>query len=145
MTRLAPLLLVLALLGACGEPTAVLRPITLGEPFVLAPGEGVVLPGNELGVGFQQVLEDSRCPEDALILCLWAGRVRLRMVTTPPALNDQGFFEIHLGDEPTLVLLGDLQVELLEVLPAARIGTIPTREYRARFVVTRVTVLPAGS
>lgn len=136
MRHLAPLLFVLVMgLPACGGPTEVLPGVKIGEPFVLRVGQSVVLGERQTTLRLGSVLEDSRCPTDSLILCVWAGRVRLHM-TIAPLTGDELPFEIHLGDDPTTVVLGDLRLELLEVLPAARLDRIPDREYRATFKLT---------
>ena len=136
MRRSAPLFLSLTLaLYGCGGPTDVLPPVSFGEPFELRMGESVVVRDRQLSVTLASLLEDSRCPTDALSLCIWAGRVRLRLASAPLS-GDQALHEIHLGDEPNVIPLGDLRLELLEVLPAARLDRIPDGDYRARFVLT---------
>ena len=78
MRHLAPLLLALVLVfPACGGPTQVIEPVTPGEPFEMRIGESVLLRERQWSIHLGAVLEDSRCPTDALILCVWAGRVRL--------------------------------------------------------------------
>lgn len=136
MRHLAPLLLALTLaLPACGGPTRVLEPVQLGEPFEMRIGEAVVLRERQWSIRLGPVLEDSRCPTDALILCVWAGRVRLRLATAELS-GDEALHEIHLGDEPSALVFDDLRLELLEVRPAARLDRIPDVQYRARFVLT---------
>lgn len=138
MRRLAPLLLALSLaVPGCGSPTEVLTEVTLGEPFVLAPGEVAVVRERQLSIRLRSVLEDSRCPSGPLILCIWGGRVRLGL-SAAPLSGDEASFELHLGDDPTSVPLGNLRLELLDVLPAAQLETIPPADYLARFVLIAV-------
>lgn len=138
MRRLAPLLLALSLaVPGCGSPTQVLTEVTLGEPFDLEVGNVAVLRDQQLSIRFLSVLEDSRCPTDSLILCIWAGRVRLRLAVAPLS-GDEAFVELHFGDDPTAVTLGTLRLELLDVLPPARTETIPPGDYTAQLVLTAV-------
>lgn len=140
MRRLAPLLraplcALLLTLAGCGGPTEVVGSVAIGEPFELRLGETVVVRDRQFSLVVLAVLEDSRCPTDALVVCVREGRVRLRLATAP-LTGDQAFHEIHLGDEPNVVTLGDLRLRLLEVRPAARLDRIPDGEYRARFELT---------
>ena len=114
-----------------------LTEVTLGEPFVLGLGASAVLRDQQLSIRLLSILEDSRCPGDALILCIWEGRVRLRLAVAPLS-GDEAFVELHYGDEPRAVTLGTLRLELLNVLPAARLETIPPADYRAQLVLQAV-------
>ncbi|MDH5234550.1 MAG: hypothetical protein OEW77_06280 [Gemmatimonadota bacterium] len=136
MRRVAPFVFVwLAALAGCGGPTQVMGSVRFGEPFELKVGQSVVLGERQETLRFLAVLEDSRCPTDALIQCVWAGRVRLR-VAVAPLSGDELPLELHLGDEPSSAVFGDLRLELLDVKPAARLDLIPTGEYRATFRIT---------
>jgi hypothetical protein len=135
MRHLAPLLfLVLMGLPGCGGPTEVLVGVNAGEPFNLRIGQSAVMREQQLTLRFIQVREDSRCPTDSLILCLWAGRVVLQ-VNVAPLTGDELPLEVHLGDEPTSAVFGAYRLELLAVTPAARLDPIPAGEYRATFKV----------
>ena len=43
-------------------------------------GESVELPGQGIGISFDQVLEDSRCP--ANVVCVWAGKAVIELTVT---------------------------------------------------------------
>ena len=73
------------------------------------------------------ILEDSRCPMNAR--CIWAGRVRLKMIWLRPKGNQM--FEVTLG-EP--VQLADGQFTLTAVHPEKRTDRpIGNRDYRFSF------------
>ena len=73
------------------------------------------------------ILEDSRCPMNAR--CIWAGRVRLKMIWLRPKGNQM--FEVTLG-EP--VQLADGQFSLTAVHPEKRTDRpIGNRDYRFSF------------
>lgn len=81
-----------------------LTDVTLGEPFELQVGEVAVLRDQQLSIRFLSVLEDSRCPTGSLILCIWAGRVRLRLAVAPLS-GDEAFVELHFGDYTAQLVL----------------------------------------
>jgi hypothetical protein len=67
MGRLGSGLALLAVLSACtGSPTDPTVPA--GEEFQLAAGEFAVVEGADLGVRFELVASDSRCPADAFCI-----------------------------------------------------------------------------
>ena len=108
---------VLALGVACagsgwGNPAGP-SPATLGEKFNLKAGEVAVVQGQNLQVGFDRVLSDSRCPrgaqciaEGAAIIRVWAskqprGRAEYDLQTAPPSAAEA----LYEGYRITLVAL----------------------------------------
>ena len=59
-------------------PTPMPTPTVLRVEFRL--GESVELPGQGIGISFDQVLEDSRCP--ANVVCVWAGKAVIELTVT---------------------------------------------------------------
>ncbi len=77
--KLFTLLLSLALtLVACSTPPSSSTPLS-GE-LQIPLGESRPLPGTDRPVEFVEVLEDSRCPADAM--CVWQGRVQVHLAVT---------------------------------------------------------------
>ena len=71
MKRLLVILLILW--SACEEePPQVLY----GEPFELAYGESALVGPDKIGVEFETVLEEGRCPSD--VRCFWEGYAKIR-------------------------------------------------------------------
>ena len=63
------------LLSGCGtDPAGPSAP--LGSTFRLGVGESVSIQGSGIELGIDQVLDDSRCPADAL--CVWPGTARIQ-------------------------------------------------------------------
>ncbi len=62
--------------SACGPTTRTLRP---GE-VVLKPGESIVGTDPAIEVTFVEIVQDSRCPADAM--CVWAGQVQVLLQVT---------------------------------------------------------------
>lgn len=133
-----PLLLGLLVTAiGCGGPTVVRQSVALGAPFLMAPGETVLLDGATRTLRFIGVQEDSRCPTDALVLCAWAGSATVRMATGS-VLADESIFDLHSGEQPHARDVGGFLVELDGVLPEARLEPpIAPEAYRVRIVVTR--------
>lgn len=138
MIRRSPLLLAFAVLfGGC---TGLFAPQTaeLGQPFWLGYHEAVILPTSAGTIRFAELIEDSRCPSEALIVCVWSGRVRLKITTSGfgPAGTAH---ELRLLDEPRSITLDGLVIELLAVDPQrSDVETPPPSRYRAQLIVTAV-------
>lgn len=126
-------LAVLALtVAGCGSP---LSP-ALDREFDLAFGREAVVADAGLRIAFVDV-DDSRCPSDALILCVWAGEgiVHLRV----EAGGDEGtVYQLHTLLEPRAVTVpgSGVEIELVSLAPyPATTDPIPEREYVATLVV----------
>ena len=92
MIRPTPLVIALAF-GVAGCTSSV-EPMTtaqVGEAFWVDVYGVRAIPAAALTIRFVEVLEDSRCPNDALVLCVWepsAYRAQIRVVDLvgpPPA------------------------------------------------------------
>lgn len=74
------------------------------------------------------VLEDSRCPEN--VTCVWAGRLRLKMLWIRPGGRSQPF-EVTLGQQTPLA---DGSILLEKASPARRTDRpIKAEDYRFSF------------
>jgi hypothetical protein len=125
-------LLALALLAAaCSHaPTAPSAPI--GTPFKIGVGQTVRLQSG-LELGFDEVLEDSRCPADAV--CVWAGTAKLKAWLSVNGSRR----DIELKTFPREALAIDgftIDVQALEPFPYSNVR-IDKRGYVATLVVTR--------
>lgn len=87
-----PLLALVAV--ACGSVVAVQQP-RLGQEITLALGESVRLADADLRVGFDAVLEDSRCPRDEGIVCVWEGDAVVAVTLAAPACAAPTTVELH--------------------------------------------------
>jgi hypothetical protein len=112
----------------------------LDEAFSLAGGQHVVIVGENLGIRFDEVMEDSRCP--AQVECVWTGQARMAVVVqaaegTPKtvAFNtnpapDQNVQTARVG-EYVITLLS------LEPYPQTPEDAIPLDRYRATLEVAK--------
>ncbi len=145
MTRLRALILCLLLpLGgviSCAssvEPLPnELRSVELGEAFTLRPGETVQIRGTATLLNFGSIDEDSRCPIDALIVCVWEGNARARFWVAP-TMGDALNFSLNSAVDPRVRIAGTLAIELRGVTPAARLEPPTPSEYRVEMLVSRV-------
>jgi len=107
--------------GAQPEHTAtviVLKPGAEVKPQVtVKPGESVKLtPDGKLQIKFIEVLKDSRCP--ANVVCVWAGRVRVKVQVTYNGM-DRGEYELILeGDNTNAnVIIEEFNLQLVSLDP----------------------------
>jgi hypothetical protein len=124
-------LLLLAGISCSDPPTA---PSPLDQRFTLAPGEMAQLAEPSIGVRFDGVSNDSRCPADAL--CLLGGDALVHV--TVVAGSSVTPYELHTGSmEP--VRHGDLTValETLMPYPFSSLPPIGPSDYRATIRVIR--------
>lgn len=124
----------LVVLASCGTSPAAARPVSLGEPFTLAPGETAQVEGAGLTVTFESVSADSRCPMD--VTCVWEGDAVVLVSARPATAVPR---ELHTsGRFTTEAEVGEYRVRLVALTPVPRQGASPAPgEYRATVVVTR--------
>jgi hypothetical protein len=100
------LVIVLTASGCGRAPTDVQA--RLNEEFSLSMGQRALITGENLGIRFEEVTEDSRCPRG--VTCIWAGRVTCmveithagssyRMALIEPGLSDEYTRESYEGYE----------------------------------------------
>ncbi|MDP2955338.1 MAG: hypothetical protein Q8N53_02865 [Longimicrobiales bacterium] len=120
--RLLGCVLSILVLSGCSEATAPGSDrqddvLTAPLELTLRMGEEKAVGGSVLRIAFGQVLEDSRCPVDAM--CVWAGNaavelgIRAGMGPTHP-------LRLSTTLEPRSTVWNGLRVTLLEVAPAPR-------------------------
>ncbi len=120
---LLPLLLPV-ILGCDASPTTV----ELRQRFVLAPGQSAVVGSGGPRVTFERVLEDSRCPSDAI--CVWIGEV---VVEVTIAGASPSSVSLRPGESTSW---RGFRVRLVEVQPyPSTSGPIEPSQYRASFLV----------
>ena len=105
------------------------------SPKTLAPGESVIANPGALTFAFTGVTDDSRCPTNALIQCVWAGSARVSLrVTGRNGSRDVTIETMPLRDTVTV---DRFLVRLVTVAPAKlTTAPIPAASYRATLRVT---------
>lgn len=117
-------------------PTAPTSTVPMGSDFTLAPGESVVVSSSGLIISFVRVSNESRCPTEALIQCVWEGSATVAMT----ARNGSGTrdFALETYAPRSQATLDGLVVKLLGVTPAPRtLDSIPPASYRATLRISR--------
>jgi hypothetical protein len=130
--------LVLALLAACSsvaEPGVFAVAPDLDEPFTLRVGEAARIDAAGLSIRFISVPTDSRCPSNALILCVWEGDAGVA-IELAPLQGDAALDTLHTTLDPKSrnVGVGRLRLQRLDPYPED-VTPIPDGEYRATFIV----------
>jgi hypothetical protein len=117
---------------ACSEsPTS---PSPIAGEVILAPGQTAAVREAGIGLRFQGVSGDSRCPADAY--CVWGGDALVQIEILPSSGPAEAHV-LHTGDMRP-VSHKNLTISLVELSPypfSAR--TIEQHEYRATLRVTR--------
>ncbi|HEX6912790.1 MAG TPA: hypothetical protein VF142_20450 [Longimicrobium sp.] len=123
---------VLALLSACALPTGddgtVVR---LDQAFTLSEGRTALVLGPRIAVEFIDVVEDQRCPIEAL--CISAGNATVRVRVAQEGW-DPAVLELRTDQPGTYKVYNYHAVELLELDPPASTRE-PDPDYRAKLRV----------
>ena len=108
-----------------------------GEEFTLRIGEHMEIESVGLALHFLEIASDSRCPSNALILCIWIGDAAVVIESTADAI-DVAQDTLHTTLDPKAVTLGTVTLTLVRVDPYPDdVGDIPSEEYRAVLVAER--------
>ncbi|MFC1964212.1 DUF3221 domain-containing protein [Chloroflexota bacterium] len=107
----------------------------LGEEFSLSSGQSVVIAGEDLGIKFVEVSEDSRCPNGAT--CVWEGRVTaLVEISTEGFAQQLELAEPGLTSAPAREIFKDYEM-IYKVEPYPEVGKeISADEYRLLITVS---------
>lgn len=142
--RFSLVLVATLLASSCGSPgrdvltlpTAPTSTVPIGSDFTLAPGESVVVNSGALTLTFVRVTNESRCPTQALIQCVWAGSAVIGMRSV--AGSTTGDMTLETVANKNEKLIGNYLVQLVDVTPAPRtLDSIPAATYRAVLRVSR--------
>jgi hypothetical protein len=122
-------LLLLLVVSSCQNITSSVDP-QLGEEFQLRVGEQASLDNGNFHITFEEVLEDSRCPEG--VTCVWAGNARIALVLNESEANLNTYLE------PQEITRSGYLVKLISVSPYPVYEQVIDREdYSAKLVVIK--------
>jgi hypothetical protein len=102
-------------------------------------GQEIEVPNSTLRLRFNRVVEDSRCPVNALILCVWEGNA---VVEIGIAEGTRDLFPLQLNStlNPRAAQWDGVIVTLEEVLPVPLdVEPIPPEQYSVRVKLEPVT------
>ncbi len=122
----------LALVSACALPTGddgtVVR---VDQAFTLPQGRTALVLGPRIAVEFVEVVEDARCPVEAL--CISAGNATVRLRVAREGLAP-AVLELRTDQPGTYRTYGQHGIELLQLDPPAS-TRVPDPAYRVRLRV----------
>ncbi|MDP2729424.1 MAG: hypothetical protein Q8O55_02945 [Dehalococcoidales bacterium] len=80
---IASLILIIFLSGCSGGAAV---SANLGEVFTIGVGQSALIKGEDMTVKFEEVIGDSRCPEN--VTCVWEGEASIRVAITHKGINN---------------------------------------------------------
>jgi hypothetical protein len=131
-------------LASCGSPardtldlpTAPTNSVPVGSEFTLAPGESAAADGAALTVVFSGITNESRCPLDPRIQCLWGGTARAALRVRDIAGTRDVQLETFAAKDTASV--GRYVLRLVAVTPfPMTTDAIPAADYRVTLRVIR--------
>ena len=122
-------ILVLFFFSSCSGITS--NPVELNTEFDLKLGEQAVLTSQELVIAFDDVTEDSRCPED--VLCIWAGNASIKISTPGKSIPN-----INTSLDPKSISIEGFRITLITLSPYPNTKKpFKKEEYVARLLITQ--------
>jgi len=128
MKNIFSLIVLPLLILGCQNSIASVNP-EIGKPFKIKLGQTLEFQGTDLSITFEELLEDSRCPDGAT--CVWAGNGRVSI-----KLNElQAELNTHL--DPKSIDLSGYEINLLSLAPYPEINNeIELEEYILEMMVS---------
>jgi hypothetical protein len=128
------LVTVLVAAGAVG--LSEVKTAALGESFRLKVGESVLIEGEALQIGFEDVPTDSRCPKGER--CIWEGDATVRIWARQASRAKKKYELQTSAREQSAVSCLGYGIQLLQLTPYPVSGrTIEPGDYEATLEVTR--------
>ena len=110
--------------------------VGLGEQVVLKVGETTQITTENLTIKFDEVLNDSRCPDGAM--CIWAGQVQC-LITIDLNGKKEQITLTQLGSSGSTVQTYDKYNLDFDVTPYPKLGSvISSSDYRLNLKVTKI-------
>ncbi|MFN2400793.1 MAG: hypothetical protein ABR543_19475 [Gemmatimonadaceae bacterium] len=108
-----------ALVAACTSvsPPAPSR-VAMDSSFALRLGETAQVGDSGPKLTFLDVLEESRCPEDAV--CVWAGNARIQLRVTTG--SGSPLLELNTPQQPSVARHGDYEISLVSLTGPGKAG-----------------------
>ncbi|MFC1965685.1 hypothetical protein ACFLWI_01880 [Chloroflexota bacterium] len=136
VASLAIVLLLGSFIGCSGGVKA-----RIGEEFSLHTGESIGIIGENLGIEFIEVSEDSRCPKG--VTCIWEGRVTAVVEISMDGSSQQlKLTEPGLTDTPARIIHGEYELTY-KIEPYPEEGKeISIDEYRLILTINKIEPWP---
>jgi len=127
-----------ALLTACQPTSTTSADASLNQEFILSLGREVSIKGEDFAVGFDSMLEDSRCPKS--VQCVQAGQAVVALNARRPSSKDAPFrltLSTASGQNQVSYQGYTIQLKLVSPYPEAPGQKIDPKDYEVRLVVSR--------
>ena len=120
---------------ACDSPTEP-KAAEFDQAFTLIPGAAAVLGTENLQVGFDQVLSDSRCPRGAQCIVAGDATVRVWLAKSPRGRENR---ELKTTPDGSQGVYDAYKITLVALAPSPEVGsTIRPTDYVATLTVSRL-------
>ena len=126
------LILLAGLMASCGS-TSVQPSTPIDATLTIPIGQTVTIDGASLGVRFESVTEDSRCPINAM--CITAGQAVVKVSVVSAHTNGSAELRNTPASAKTAAV-GDVRLEFTQLEPYPELGQ-PKADYRLTVRVTR--------
>jgi hypothetical protein len=104
----------------------------IGRPFEMKIGESIAV--GDLRLTFQRVVNDSRCPIDAV--CVWAGDAEIALRIEQAGQAAVAALHSHL--EPRKTTWNAYTIQLVSIAPSLSASSpVDASQYRVQLLVTR--------
>ena len=127
--------IIVMVMGSCEEEQGELKPIKLNEDFTLAVGQTAILSGEGLSIRLAKI-EDSRCPNDPAVNCVWEGMVVTSLVFKTEGEESSTEDDLNSFNKKELTYNG-LKIELIDVSPYPKSTDEDDSKKIATFRITR--------
>lgn len=112
-----------------------LRCASLNQEFTLKAGETISLDDSGLKIRFEDVTEDSRCPED--VKCVWAGNGKIVLAVSIKG-RTPGKINLNTMLEPREAPVDRYNIKLIKLDPYPKQATTMKKsDYAATLLVSR--------
>src|SRR5262249_46169701 len=109
--------------------------IRLGQEFELKINQEAMIEGEGLAVGFESVLEDSRCPEG--VDCIRSGNAKIR-IRSSKQKHAPAHIELNTDVGPKSSSYLDYEIKLVALTPRPKADKpVQPNEYKAALIITK--------
>ena len=132
------LIIAVVMLIGCQPTSTTTADAGLGQDFMLKVGREVAIKGEDFAVGFDSVIEDSRCPKS--VQCVQAGRAMIALNVRNPSSKGAPF-RIMLSTAPAQNQVSyqgyTIQLKLVSPYPETPGQKIESKDYEVTLAVSK--------
>jgi hypothetical protein len=133
--RLAILPLLFLFAVATAHPLGDVNRARLNQNFDIKAGRKALIKSEGLNINFQEVAEDSRCPEN--VKCVWAGNAKV-VLTLSKAGRPAETVNLNTGLDPRQISYQGYDIKLVDVSPHRKTDApVSKKDYAVTLIVTK--------